>query len=236
MPKTEYHYFYSHILGRNIQFEITGHYGYPVLMFPTSGGSFVQNRDFGLNASVEWFVNQGKIKLYNIETIDNMSFYNKGLNPHKKIENYDRYHSFLTQEFIPYLQKENHTHRIAVAGASFGGYHAADVAFRYPDLVSHLFSLSGAFNIRNFCPIANEKVYFHCPNEFMPNEENWKYNHMKIVLGTSNWDICLSKNKEMSDILNSKGISHWYDEKKWQPHDWSLWNSTFPEYIGAYFS
>ena len=35
----------------------------------------------------------------------------------------------------------------------------------------------------------------------MQNEEGWKYHHMQIVLGTSDWDICLDKNKQMSGIL-----------------------------------
>jgi len=79
------------------------------------------------------------------------------------------------------------------------------------------------------------RIYLNCPDEYMQNEESWKYNHMQIVLGTSDWDICLDKNKHMSGILNSKGISHWYDEKKWQDHDWPLWKMMFPEYLGKYF-
>lgn len=37
-----------------------------------------------------------------------------------------------------------------VCGASLGAYRAAHIAFRHPDLVSHLISLSGAFHISDF--------------------------------------------------------------------------------------
>ncbi|RZJ29983.1 MAG: esterase, partial [Chryseobacterium sp.] len=133
-------------------------------------------------------------------------------------------------------QKTHNTHRVAVAGASFGGYHAANFAFRYPDLVSHLFCLSGAFSIRNFMDgIQDELVYFNCPDEFVKNDEAWKYKHMHIVLSTSDRDICLEPTRRMAGILTAKGINHWYDEQKWIDHDWVLWRMVFPTFIGRFF-
>jgi esterase/lipase superfamily enzyme len=58
---------------------------------------------------------------------------------------------------------------------------------------------------------------------------------MQIVLGTSDWDSCKPNNQNMAGILSSKGIPHWYDEKKWIAHDWPLWRMIFPEYVGNYF-
>lgn len=238
MAEIRYLHFYSHILQRNLQLEVTGNWGYPILMFPTSHGSFVQNRDFKLNDSVMQYVEQGKIKLYNIETLDGLTFYNKSMSVDHKIHNYEMYVQFLRNELVPEIQKECQTHRIAVAGASFGGYHASNFAFRFPDLVSHLFSLSGVFSIRNFAPYSkNQQVYFNCPDEFIPNDsEPWKYKHMHLVLSTSDQDICKDKNQNMAKILSSKGIdNYWYDEKKWISHDWPLWRMVFPEYIKTYF-
>ncbi len=228
--------YYSNYLSRNINLEITGHWGYPILMFPSSYGQYIQNRDFGLNASVMEYVDNGRIKLYNVETIDGLSFYAENMNSETKIHNYELYMQFLSQELMPYIQRECNTHRMAVAGVSFGGYHAANTAFRFPDMVSHLFSMSGVFNIRKFVPLSDDmRIYFNCPDEFVQNEEGWKYHHMNIVLSTSDWDSCRPANQHMAGILSSKGIPHWYDEKKWVAHDWPLWRMVFPEYIGKYF-
>lgn len=236
MAKIEHIPYYSNTLDRNIMVEVTGHWGHPILMFPSSGGQYTQNTDFGLNASVMHLVEEGRVKLYNVETIDMMSFYNDDLNSETKIHNYELYMQFLQNEFIPYIQRECNTHRIAVSGVSFGGFHAANTAFRFPDVISHLIAMSAAFNIRNMAPLSEDmRIYFNCPDEYMQNEEGWKYNHMQIVLGTSDWDICRDKNLHMSGILNEKGIAHWYDEKKWQDHDWPLWKMMFPEYLGKYF-
>lgn len=237
MPHIEHSDYYSNILGLHIPVEITGHYGYPVIMFPTSQGSYTQNNDFHLNGSVSWLVEQGKIKLYNLQTIDSRSFYDDGIPPQERIRNYERYVQFLVQEFVPYIQKLHQTHRVAVAGASFGGYHAANLAFRFPDLVSHLICLSGAFSIRNFMDgYSDDLVYFNCPNEFVKNDEAWKYRHMHIVLSTSDQDICRDKNIDMAELLRAKGIDFWYDERKWINHDWPLWRMVFPMFMGRFFS
>jgi esterase/lipase superfamily enzyme len=164
-------------------------------MFPTSQGQYTQNHDFHLNGSINWFIEQGKVKLYNIQTIDAWSFYDENFSPQQRIRNYEKYVQFLIKEFIPYIQKLHKVHRVAVAGASFGGYHAANFAFRFPDVVSHLFCLSGAFSIRNFMGgYSDELVYFNCPREFVKNDEAWKYKHMHIVLSTSDQDFKSKRN------------------------------------------
>ena len=236
MPQITHTNYYSHILGRSIKVEVTGHFGFPIIMFPTSQGSFTQNKDFHLNDSINWFIEQGKLKLYNVQTIDGLSFYNKNIHPSDRIKNYELWVQFMKQEFIPHIQQIHNVPRVALAGASFGGYHAANLAFRFPDLISHLFCLSGAFNIRNFMDSYNDDlVYFNCPREFVKNDEAWKYKHMHIVLSTSDQDICLEPTKEMATILNEKGIDYWYDERRWINHDWPLWRMVFPMFIGKFF-
>lgn len=224
--------FYSHVLNRNMEVVISGNWGYPILMFPTSMGNVYQNKDFGLLDAIGNEINSGKIKVYNVETIDFQSFYNNELTPYQRIYNYNLYTQFLINELIPWIQRECHVHRIAVAGCSFGGYHAANFAFKYPDVVAYLFSMSGVFSISSFMHgFYDDNVYFNSPLQFMANESSWRYNHMKIVLGTSDWDICKKDALEMSNVLNAKGIPHWYDEKKWAAHDWPLWKMMISEYV-----
>ncbi len=224
--------FYSHIMSRDIDLLVSGHWGYPILMFPTSMGNFLQNKDFGLPDTVGDLVDAGKIKLYNIDSIDFQSFYAKDLPAHTKIYNYNLYTQFLKDELVPAIQRECGVHRIGVAGCSFGGYHCSNFAFKNPDLVAHLFSMSGAFSIKSFMKgHYDDNVYFNEPMDFMNHAESWKFNHMNIVLGTSDWDICREDNLNMSRLLANKGINHWYDEKRWASHDWPLWKTMFSEYV-----
>ena len=75
------------------------------------------------------------------------------------------------------------SHRVAVCGASLGAYHAANIAFRHPDAVSHLISLSGAFDISSFFDgYYDDNIYFNSPYDYLPNiDDPWKFNHMGII-------------------------------------------------------
>lgn len=230
--KEEYINFYSHILGRPIELLVTGHWGYPLLMFPTSMGNAFQNRDSGLLNSISSLINEGKIKTYNIGSIDFETFYGKHLPAHIKIKNYEKYTQFIKEELIPQIQKEASVHRIGLAGCSFGAYHAVNFAFKYPNLADFVIGLSGAYDITTFMKgHYDDNVYFNNPIDFMKNAETRKYNHLKIILGTSDWDICREDTLKFSHVLSNKKINHWCDEKKWSKHDWPLWNMAFPEYI-----
>lgn len=229
--------FYSHVMGRSIDLLVTGHWGYPILMFPTSMGNAFQNRDSGLLEAIRPWIDGGRVKTYNIDSIDFQSFYAKDLSPAQKIHNYNLYSRFLIEELVPQIQKESNVHRIGTAGCSFGAYHAANFAFRNPGVTDFLIAMSGAFDIKSFMKgYYDDNVYFNNPVDYLVNAESWKYNHLRIVLGTSDWDICREDNIRMSRLLGEKQINHWYDEKKWAPHDWPLWNNMFPEYLLAYLN
>src|SRR5690606_28847910 len=104
-----------------------------------------------------------------------------------------------------------------------------------PGMVNFLIAMSGSFSIKSFLNgYFDDHVYFNSPHDYLSNSETWIYQHMKIVLGTSDWDICRDENLRLSRLLGQKQIDHWYDEKKWITHDWPLWNMSFPEYLKAF--
>jgi esterase/lipase superfamily enzyme len=77
--KEEYFKWYSPNLKRDIEMLVFGHSGYPVILFPTSMGSFHENKDMGLIASAKWYIEQGLIEIYCPDSVDKDSFYNKNI-------------------------------------------------------------------------------------------------------------------------------------------------------------
>jgi esterase/lipase superfamily enzyme len=224
--------FYSQILNKNLDLLIHGHWGKPLLMFPTSMGTAFQNRDSGLLQAISDKIDGGTLKVFNVGSIDFDSYYGKYLNAGEKIYNYELYTRFLKDELIPKIQEECSVHRVGLAGASFGAYHAVNFAFKNPDLCEFVIGMSGSYEIKSFMDgFYNDHVYFNNPVDFVPNINSWICNHMKVILGTSDWDICRDQTLRFSKILGNAGINHFYDEKKWANHDWPLWNRAFPEYI-----
>lgn len=228
--------FYSGHLNREIELLVFGSWGYPIVVFPSSLGRYYQVKDFGLIHSVRDFVESGKVKIFSVDAIDSDSWYAKHLHPSQRVKNYMLYDKFLYHELIPQIQEECNTERVGVAGCSFGGFHAASFAFKHPDKVDHLMSMSGAFDMKSFMDGYYDQDFYFCnPIDFMAHEQGWRYGHMKIILGTSEWDICLNSNVQMSGVLNRIGVEHWLNIWGWEKHDWPLWLKMFPNYLSRFF-
>ncbi|MCU0449472.1 MAG: alpha/beta hydrolase-fold protein [Bernardetiaceae bacterium] len=234
--KEEYHKWYSPRIGRDFEMLTFGHGGYPMVIYPTSMGKYYQNKDFGLIHSLEWFINTGRLKVYCPDSLDNDSFYNRGIHPAKKIANHQIYDDLILNEVVYRAMHETGRSTVCVAGCSFGGYHALNFAFRHPDKVKYMFSLGGAFDIRSFMwGYYNDDIYFNNPVDYMPNlGPGWhldQIRNMGIVLGTGEHDICREDNHRMAGILYNKGINYWLDVRPGGIHDWPEWNRMLPHYV-----
>lgn len=230
--KEEYFKWFSNYLQRDVEMLVFGHAGYPVVVFPTSKGSFHENRDMGLIASAQWYIEQGLIQIFCPESNDKQSFYDKSIHPHQRIQQHVAYDKMICHEIVERVRLNTRVGKVATAGCSFGGYHAANFAFRHPGYVSHMFSMSGAFSIRNFMDgYVHDDIYYNSPIEFLgglSDQELWK---MDIVLGTSNWDICYDSNLKLHEALKEKGLHHWLDVRQNREHDWEVWKEMFPHYL-----
>ena len=230
--KEEYFKWHSPHLDRDIEMLTYGHAGHPVIIFPSTMGRYYESKDFKLIESVRWFVENGLVRLYCPDSLDRLSWYNREVHPSVKVLNHIQYDKLIRWEIVETIRQHTGSPRVAVAGASFGGYHAANFAFRHPDVVSHLISMSGAFDIRSFMQgYFDDNVYFNNPVDYLPGLNHPDLWRMKIILGTSEWDICRPANEQLSGILQSKGVQHWLDMRGWQQHDWQLWREMFPHYL-----
>jgi esterase/lipase superfamily enzyme len=219
-------------LSKDIETLVFGHAGQPLILFPTSMGRYYENKDFGLIDSIAHFIREGKIRVYCPDSIDSLSWYNKNIHPADRVKNHIWYDKYLLEELVPAAQHDTGYQKVALAGCSFGGYHASNFAFRHPWLVSHLISMSGAFDIRSQLDgFYNDDVYFNNPIDFIADNRNPELWNLKIVLGVAEHDICRAENENLSGILHNKGIKHWLDIWPNAQHDWPIWCSALPEYI-----
>ncbi|MCM2275298.1 MAG: alpha/beta hydrolase-fold protein [Candidatus Didemnitutus sp.] len=227
---------YTTHLSREFDMLVFGHAGYPVILFPTSLGRYYQNKDFGLVGSVATLVEAGRIKIYCPDGLDEQSWYNRAIHPADRARTHMAYERVILHDLLPRARHETGHDRVAVAGASFGGYHAVNFAFRHPDQVGYCISLSGSFDIRSFVDgYSDDNVYFNNPVDYLPNlHDAWFLDHLRrmgIVLGTGDRDLCRDRNLHLSHLLNQKGIPHFLDDRQWCGHDWNYWRDMFPHYI-----
>jgi esterase/lipase superfamily enzyme len=232
--KETYLKWYSPTLSLDTEMLVFGHAGYPIVWFPTTKGRYYESKDFKLIESARWFIENGLVKIYCPDSVDAYSWYNKSIHPADRVRNHMYFDEFILKEVVEGIRHDHGFEKVAMAGASFGAYHALNFAFRHPERVSHLFAMSGAFDVRSFMDgYYDDNVYFNNPVDYMPNNNDPHLWQMKIALGAGEWDICLDANRQMSDILNRKGIQHWFDLRRWAKHDWPIWRDMFPHYLSV---
>jgi esterase/lipase superfamily enzyme len=226
---------YSSHLERELEMLVFGHAGLPVFLFPTSTGRFDQGKQCGLIATVAPLIDSGRIRVYCPDGIDEESWNNYWIPPGERVKIHLAWERSIL-ELIDQAREETGADKVVVAGCSFGGYHAANLAFRHPERVTAMVSLSGAFDIRQLLHgYYDQDCYFNNPVDYLPGLEDPRYleplHRMGIVLSTGEWDICREANARLSDILTRKGIAHWLDVRPGAVHDWPLWREAFPLYL-----
>ena len=68
--KVEYFKEYSHSLGRDMEFKVYGHAGKPCIAFPCQNGRFFDYETRGLIDSISWYIEQGKIQVFCVDSVD----------------------------------------------------------------------------------------------------------------------------------------------------------------------
>lgn len=219
---------------------VFGHSGYPVILFPTSQGRYFENKDFKLVESASHLINEGRIKIYCPDGIDGESWYNYSIHPSDRVKTHNGYENLILYDVIEAAKYQTGSNKVALAGCSFGAYHAANIAFRHPHKVGYLICMGGAYDIKQFIMgYYDDNCYFNNPPDYLRNLNDHsileQLRQMGIILGTGEWDMCLDENINLSRMLNEKGINNWLDVRPGTGHDWPWWREMFPQYLSQIY-
>ncbi|MDR3751382.1 MAG: alpha/beta hydrolase-fold protein [Terracidiphilus sp.] len=233
----EYHRDRSSRLGREMELLVFGHAGLPVVVFPTSGGRFFEFEDRGMVAALSGKIDAGQVQLFCVDSVDMESWYNRNVPPRKRIARQLQYEEYVLGEVTPLVRTKNRDPRLVALGCSFGGYHAANIALRHPDIFTGMLSLSGAFDLTNFLHgYYDQDCYFNLPTHYLPNlSDPWyldRFRRNTYVLATGWDDQCLGQNQALDRIMSERGIPHkLYVWDAPNSHGWPTWERMVREYL-----
>jgi len=239
----EHHDWYSPRLGYDLGVAVFGHWGPPLLAFPTSHGDEWELERNGLIGALGDLVDGGRVKIICVGSNNSDSFMNKGAHPSHRSWRQRLFDEYIRNEVIPFI----HTHcqnseiPISTMGASLGAYHAANTLFRYPHLVKRCYALSGVFDLRSMMSAGyDENFYFHNPVDYLNNlTDPWYFEQfesceIRLATGTGPYED-RRHSYDLSAILSRKGIRHYLDD--WGPrggHDWPYWKEQMREYLSRW--
>jgi esterase/lipase superfamily enzyme len=241
--KRTYHKWYSPNLEREMELLVFGNEGTKVFFFPPRMGRFYDYENWDIVAMLSDKINNGYIQLFCLDSIDLESFYNVACHPRKKMFRHSQYEKYIIEEVLSFASSINKSSHLIVAGCSLGAYHAVNIAMRHPDLFCKVVGMSGRYDLTEskgcfedlLDGYHDSEVYANMPNQYLQNINDpvvlSQLNRLDIVLVIGKEDVFFSSNCLLSEILNSKGISHCLYEWSEEAHRSHYWREMVKIYI-----
>lgn len=221
-----------------------GHYGFALLLLPTAGADYLEYERFQLIDSISNFINEGKVKVFSINSINSESWLHPTMFPHHKAMRHNAFNQYVFSEVIPYIKSQTSQDTpIIISGASLGALHSANLFFKRPDLLQGVIAMSGVYDLTVYTKgFWNDDVYFNSPIHYMGNFHDHhllqtmrQSNHIHILAGSGDYEDP-EASRSFSRLLHHKSIPHeldiWGHDMR---HDWPTWRAMLPHYLGSRF-
>jgi esterase/lipase superfamily enzyme len=221
-------------LGRNVHVWAFGHWGDPLLVFPSAGGMAHEWDAQGMIQAIAPWIHGGHFKVYCPETNVSQTLNKADAFPGQAMERHLAYERFIMNTLVPAMRHDCNAPdaKIMATGCSLGGYYSANYALRHPETFHRVLCMSGRYHLPDF--LRSHKsldVYLNNPLWYVPRlegeelEKVRRNTHLTLVCGRGAWeDGCIEETIEMANILAAKGISH--DRDIWglaSEHGWPWW-------------
>jgi esterase/lipase superfamily enzyme len=247
---TEHHKWYSEHLGREMELKVYGHYGKPFIVFPCSKGRFFDYEDFGMIDQISEHIENGKIKLYTVDSVDGESWYDLSVFAGERNARHELYDKYIAEEVTPFIRTHCNSpeERPMATGASMGAYHSINYFLKHPDICGGTIALSGLYRLnRNEFSLSDEEisfVYHNSPVHYLSNVSDpamlKMYNESDIIIctGQGAWeDEAVEDTKSLEYSLKKLNVSAWVDY--WGNdvnHDWPWWFKQMNYFIEKIYS
>jgi len=242
MMNVEYFKKWSRHLNKDMELKVYGHAGVPALAFPTGCGRFYEFEDNGMVDAIGWFLDQGKIWLVTVDSVDCEAWMAHWMFPGDRGWRHLQYERYVMDELIPFIREyTGFRGRLLTTGCSMGAYHAANFFFKHPDIFGTVIALSGLYGPTHFVgDYMDENVYFNFPLCYLPNLtdpwylERFRESEIVFCVGQGAWEEeSLRDTRRLEEVLHSLGVHAWVDY--WGTnvsHDWVWWRKQLPYFLG----
>ena len=136
----EQHHWFSPRLGREMNILVYGHYGQPIVVFPTSGGDEREYAGQGMIDALGHHIEAGRVKFYCVNSMNNESWYDKQAHPRHRSWVQSMYDAYIAHEVAPFIQSHcqttghRHHHHRRVVRRLPRGQHAPQAPAPLPPL------------------------------------------------------------------------------------------------------
>ena len=217
-----------------------GHYGKPVLLYPTAGGDCEEAERQGLIGSLEWLIDAGRIKVYSVDSVAGQHWMSRQHSPEYCSRVQNLYDSYIYEEVVPLIRNDCSSSAIEIlaTGASIGAFNAVASLCRHPDAFWLALGMSGTYDLSHYLHGHwNDDFYFSSPLHFMPGlQDGWQLDALRhrfviAATGSGRWEDA-GESWRLATVLGARGIPNRVDD--WggsYDHDWPTWREMLPKYL-----
>jgi esterase/lipase superfamily enzyme len=217
-----------------------GHYGAPVLLFPTAGGDCEEAERHGVIGALSGLIEAGRIKVYSVDSVAGQHWTSRQHSPEYCSRVQNLFDAYIRDEVTPLIRNDCASDGIEIiaAGASIGAYNAVATLCRHPDAFRLALGMSGTYDLSRYLDGRwNDDFYFSSPLHYLPNlGEGWQLEALRrrmaiLASGTGQWEN-IGESWRMASTLGARGIPNRVDD--WGPyrdHDWPTWREMLPKYL-----
>ncbi len=221
-----------------------GHYGRPVLVFPSEAGRASDFAGNGMVGAVAGLIDAGRVKLYCVDSYDASSWAAHDLPTEERARRHGAYETWIVDQVVPHIGADSGgAGDIAVTGCSMGAYHALNFALKRADLFPLALCFSGSYDPARWRGWGErgDATYFNSPVDYVANLHgdhlDWLRSRLSVLLvcGQGQWEDttgALDSTRRMAELLAAKQIR--YELDLWGrdvPHDWPSWRFQFAHHL-----
>jgi esterase/lipase superfamily enzyme len=220
-----------------------GHYGRPLLVFPSEQGRAWDYESNGMIGALAPLIEDGRLKVYCVDSFDAGSWVRKDIPLEQRAQIHGGYEDWIVNQVAPFIHNDCGGYvEVITTGSSFGAYHAANFALKHADLFPLAICLSGVYDVNHLgWGERGDATYFNNPMDYLQHmggdHLDWLRSQVSLLLvcGQGQWEDttgALDSTKAFAGLLGSKGIRHELD--LWGhdvPHDWPSWRNQIAHHV-----
>ena len=231
--------------GRQLSVICYGHYGRPVLVFPSEAGRAVDFENNGMVGAVADLVDAGRAKLYCVDSLDAATWSDTTAPLEERARRHGVYTDWLVGQVVPAVAEDcGGNLELVTVGCSMGAYHAVHFALQRADLAPVAIGLSGNYDVSSWRVWGErgDATYLANPADYVAHLSgdhlDWLRTRLSVLLvcGQGAWEVhptgALPSTRVMADLLQARGLRCELDLWGFDvAHDWPWWQRQLAHHL-----